>query len=261
MFEIIRLGERTVHDHTFFVDRPKGHPFYLLLLLHTPGRFWINGEWKDVTEDTAFVFKPEQRHLYGPVVNAESAAGYTDSWIHIDSNIPLLKGHFPYGEPISLHQPSEYHSLFHLLAMEFFGTSGNREETMRYLLSALLCKLDNEVELKEYPDIYYDLRTLRGQIFSKPDMDWRVDQMAKYLNISEGYLHASYKKYFGTSCMNDVICARIEYACEYLTSTNKSVEEVAELCGYHHTEHFIRQFKKKMNKTPLQYKKQQLDLQ
>ena len=44
MFEIIRLGERTVHDHTFFVDRPKGH--------------------------------------------------------------------FPYGEPISLHQPSEYHSFF-----------------------------------------------------------------------------------------------------------------------------------------------------
>ena len=54
--------------------------------------------------------------------------------------------------------------------------------------------------------------------------------MAKYLNISAGYLHTSYKKYFGTSCMNDVILACIEYACEYLTSTNKSVEEVDVLC-------------------------------
>lgn len=44
-----------------------------------------------------------------------------------------------------------------------------------------------------------------------------------------------------------------------VTADRKSVEEIAELCGYHHTEHFIRQFKKKMNKTPLQYKKQQLD--
>ena len=31
------------------------------------------------------------------------------------------------------------------------------------------------------------------------------DDSYSYLNISEGYLHASYRKYFGTSCMNDVI--------------------------------------------------------
>lgn len=33
MLRVVKIGENTVHDGTFFVDRPHGHPVYLLLLV------------------------------------------------------------------------------------------------------------------------------------------------------------------------------------------------------------------------------------
>lgn len=255
MFQILRLGEKTVHEGKFMVDRPKGHPFYLLLLLHSRGRFFIDDEWQEVEPGTAFVFRPGQRHLYGYIEKDGTHSNYADSWIHIESDVPLLKEHFPYGKPVVLHDAQQYHSLFHLLASEYFGTAGNKREAVRHLLSALLCKLENEADTIAYPELYYQILELRAAIYSKPGTDWNIQKMAKQLNISEGYFHAIYKKYFGTTCIQDVIEARLTYACEYLGGTDKTVEEIAEICGYHNVEHFIRQFKKNMKQTPLQYRK------
>ena len=52
-----------------------------------------------------------------------------------------------------------------------------------------------------------------------------------------------------------MIDSRIQAASELLTSTRKSIEEVAEICGYHNTEHFVRQFRKKNGITPAKYRK------
>ena len=134
MFQILRLGEKTVHEGNFIVDRPKGHPFYLLLLLHSRGRFYVDGEWQEVLPGTAFVFRPGQKHLYGYTEKDGIHSDYADSWIHIESDVPLLKEHFPYGKPVALHDAAQYHSLFHLLASEYFGTAGNKREAVRHLV-------------------------------------------------------------------------------------------------------------------------------
>ena len=79
--------------------------------------------------------------------------------------------------------------------------------------------------------------------------------MALQLSISVGYLHACYRHYFNTTCMSDVIQSRIQYACELLTSNRKPLSEIAEMCGYHSVEHFIRQFKSVTGTTPGKYRK------
>lgn len=79
--------------------------------------------------------------------------------------------------------------------------------------------------------------------------------MAKSLNISCGYLHYIYKHFFNTTCIADVIESRIQSACELLSSTNKTIEEISLQCGYKNVEHFIRQFKKSQNITPAKYRK------
>ena len=79
--------------------------------------------------------------------------------------------------------------------------------------------------------------------------------MANSIHISEGYLQSIYKHFFNTTCIADVINSRIQTASELLISTNKSIEEIAETCGYQNTEHFIRQFKKSIGITPAKYRK------
>lgn len=257
MFEILRIGENCIHDNSFYIDRPNGHPVYLLLLIKTPARVYVENEWCNTQADTAIIFRPGQKHLYCSAAGSSHPA-YMNSWAHISSAAPLLPTHFPFGKPILLHQADAYYNLFHLITTEFYGCSNNRSSILNHLMSALLKKLETESNSSEFPELYYQLVTLREKIFSSPTDDWTVKRMSSMLNISEGYLHAVYKKYFSTTCMQDVICARIQYACDYLTSTNLSVEEIAESCGYHYTEYFIRQFKKQVQMTPLEYKKNAL---
>jgi AraC-like DNA-binding protein len=257
MQQILKIGENTMHDHTFLVDRPSGHPVYLLLFVKKRAQFYIEGEWKETPADIAVIFKPGQKHLYGPAADASEVdfPAYVDNWMHIESSAALLPEHFPYGKPMILHNPDSFYSLFHLIHSEFYGAAPHKNTIMDALLSALLQKLLDESSAEEFSALYYQLVSLREKIYSFPQEEWTVDAMAKELHISSGYLHTVYKHYFGITCIADVIQSRTQAACELLTSTSKSVEEIGLLCGYRHLEHFVRQFKKVTGITPAKYRK------
>ncbi len=254
MIEITRMDEDTAHDRTFYVDRPQGHPVYLLLLVKSNAKFYIDDKWLDISPHTAILFRPGQRHLYGPREDAETFPAYIDSWAHIAAPSLALPEHFPYGKPVLLHNPEDYYALFHLIKLEFLGTAPHRAGIIDSLATALLDKISDESNTKEYPDIYYQLVSLREKIYSYPEREWSTKAMAESLHISQGYLHTVYKHFFHITCIHDVIRSRIQAACDLLASTRKPVEEIAELCGYHHTEHFIRQFKQEINMTPGKYR-------
>ncbi len=246
-----------MHDGTFFVDRPQGHPVYLLLLVKSKARFYVENEWQDTPAHIAILFKPGQKHLYGPAANenADIFPAYVDDWMHIESHTSLLTEHFPYGKPVLLHKSEAFYHLFHLIYSEFYSAAPHKNTIIDALTNALLQKLLDESRTEEFPDIYYQLVSLREKIYSFPQEDWSVDRMAEELHISSGYLHTLYKHFFGVTCIGDVIQSRIQAACELLTSTSKSVEEIGGLCGYRNTEHFIRQFKKVMTVTPAKFRK------
>lgn len=251
MIEVVRIGENATHDRSFEINRPAGHPVYLLLLVKTTARFWVSDSWQETAPNTAVIFKPNQLHKY-----CANNTDYQNDWMHFQSNTALLGEHFPFGCPIALHRPEDYYDLFHLIYNEFYSVSLHRNLIINNLMAALLDKISDESNTKAYPDIYYALTKLREQIYRFPDRDWRVESMAAGLNISVGYLHSLYRYYFNTTCMSDVIQSRIQYSYELLASNNKSISEIAEVCGYHSTEHFIRQFKAVTGMTPGKYRNQ-----
>ena len=255
MLEIIKIGENTKHDRSFFVDRPNGHPVYLLILVKTPAKFFVNKNWQRTPAGIAVIFKAGQQHLYGPTDDSPEFPAYTDNWMHIAKPVSVLSEHFPFGTPIVLHNPEHYYSLFHLIHTEFYGASSHKNIVLDHLTTALLHKIEDESQTKKYPEIYYLIASLREEIYRSPQTEWNIPDMAASLNISEGYLHSVYKHFFNTTCISDVINSRIQAASELLISTNKSIEEIAECCGYHNTEHFIRQFKEKIKLTPAKYRK------
>jgi len=156
-----------------------------------------------------------------------------------------------------LPNPDIYHNLFHILCNEFYETNQHRTVVIHHLAAALLKKINDAVHSFKQTTAHYELIQLRTQIYSNPAKDWNIEKIANELNISIGYFHTLYKKMFQTTCIKDVIQSRVEYAMELLTSTDKSISEISELCGYHYTEHFLRQFKSYTNITPLQYRKKE----
>ena len=250
MIEIVRIGKNSIHDSTFDVNRPQGYTEYLLLLIKSPAKILVNDKWQNIMPNTAVIFNPGQKHRYCATDNV-----YIDDWMHFKSNTDLLGDHFPFGQPISFQNSDYYYELFHLIYKEYFGTSAHRKLIINNLTTALLDKIYDKSSIKAYPHIYYSLTGLREQIYQSPSKQWSVEDMAAQLNISVGYLHTVYRQYFNTTCMNDVIQSRIHFSCELLASNNMSLDKISQMCGYHSTEHFIRQFKTVIGTTPGKYRK------
>ena len=95
---------------------------------------------------------------------------------------------------------------------------------------------------------------LQADIRSHPEQEWRIEDIAGELHISRGYLQKAYKQFFGTGIIETVIELRMDMAKSLLKETDKSVTEIAALCGYASYVYFTKQFKKSIGMTPSVYR-------
>ena len=85
--------------------------------------------------------------------------------------------------------------------------------------------------------------------------DITLEQLSSRFYISKHYLSREYKKIYGKTIFQHIITARINYGKKLLRFSDKSVEEIAHLCGFNDQSYFARQFKKSENLTCFSYRK------
>ena len=102
--------------------------------------------------------------------------------------------------------------------------------------------------------LFDQLCEMQANIRSHPEQEWRVEDIADALHISRGHLQKAYKQYFGMGIIETVIELRMELAKKYLKQSDKSVTEIASLCGYASYVYFTKQFKKSVGVTPSEYR-------
>lgn len=149
-------------------------------------------------------------------------------------------------------------NIFSLLVTEYFSSSESRDNSINLLGILFLINAHEYVKHRSSSSTlphYEALDKLRSQILNSPQNQYKISELAQSIHMSPSYFQNCYKKAFGTSCINDIINARIKKATYLLTSTDKTEAEIAELCGYNSNEHFIRQFKSYKGKTPSQFRK------
>jgi len=95
---------------------------------------------------------------------------------------------------------------------------------------------------------------LRHRIYREPFLEWSIDQISQNLCFSRYHFQHLYKDFFGISCINDVIRARVDMAENLLLRTDMSISDISEKCGYKNVEHFIRQFTKSVGFTPKKFR-------
>ena len=99
------------------------------------------------------------------------------------------------------------------------------------------------------------LKRLRRDIYEYPEKQHTIESLAKEVSLSNSQFQRLYNKQFETSCKQDIINAQIEKAKILLDTTNMTVNEIAVKCGYNTAVCFMRQFKKKTEYTPSEYRK------
>lgn len=82
-----------------------------------------------------------------------------------------------------------------------------------------------------------------------------VDDMIKNIPISKYHFIRRFKRTMGVTPYSYLTNYRINMSKKLLRSTDKSVSEIAERCGYLDTSNFIEHFKRYTGQKPLQYRR------
>lgn len=241
-----------IHRGDFVYDLPNGLDAYLLLFVHTPAIFSVDGKSVEYPANTITLFRPHQKIYYRACEDR-----YANDWIRFTSDEPfVVQSPIPNATPISVStQEKSFHRLFQLICYEKERDSYLSERVVSMLLEIIFTKLGELLVDYSSSIAYSSLQELRTNIYQYPNLEWNLKNMAAQMNISLGHLSSTYKKAFGITCKADLINSRISLAKKYLASSDYTVNEIAELCGYQNPEHFVRQFKKMTNSTPGGYRK------
>ncbi|MBQ4518732.1 MAG: response regulator [Clostridia bacterium] len=86
------------------------------------------------------------------------------------------------------------------------------------------------------------------------DNNLNVQHIADNFNLSREYLSLLFKSENGSSLSEWIISYRIMKAAELLLETDMNVSSVANEVGYNDIRYFMRVFKKRMGRTPTQYR-------
>lgn len=82
-----------------------------------------------------------------------------------------------------------------------------------------------------------------------------VDDVIRQTFFSKYYFLRIFKEYTGQSLYDYVIHLRVNRAKDLLKQTNYTIKEIASMTGFSDATNFIRNFKKLVKTTPLQYRK------
>ncbi|MGI8384072.1 response regulator transcription factor [Robertmurraya sp. P23] len=85
--------------------------------------------------------------------------------------------------------------------------------------------------------------------------DLGVEQTAEHVGLSVSYFSLLFKQKTGLTFLDYVTNVRMEYACLFLQNTDLKTYEIAEKVGYTDQRYFSQVFKRKMKKTPSEFRK------
>lgn len=99
------------------------------------------------------------------------------------------------------------------------------------------------------------LKTVLAYIDANFTMDITLDDLSHRFYISKYYLTREFKRAYGETIFQHIIGLRVNYAKRLLRFTDKSVEEISDLCGFNDQSYFSKQFKKSENITCLAFRR------
>ncbi|MBR5964706.1 MAG: helix-turn-helix transcriptional regulator [Treponema sp.] len=106
-------------------------------------------------------------------------------------------------------------------------------------------------------DILARLQKMREAAQTNPEK-WTVDAMAESFGLTRSRFSVLYKQTFGVAPDKEKHAFLNQKARSLLSTTDKTVQQIAAECGYNECENFIRAFRKSNGMSPLQYRKQSM---
>ena len=98
-------------------------------------------------------------------------------------------------------------------------------------------------------------RQVIGYIQENYSSPIKSEDIAAYFHFNPSYINRIFKAHTGFSVRTFIIDYRINQAMEILRTENFSISETASIVGFSDIPHFIKTFRSRTGKTPLEYRK------
>jgi AraC-like DNA-binding protein len=105
-------------------------------------------------------------------------------------------------------------------------------------------------------NILYVLSYIREHLTEK----LTLDAIAAYMHCGKTKLSTAFRKYTGMSVHQYIIEERLELSLDYMKK-DYNLSDIAALCGFSDSAHYIRTFQKVYGETPARYREMQMQLQ
>ena len=97
-----------------------------------------------------------------------------------------------------------------------------------------------------------------GEIISRLENNytenWTIRKISKIASMAPSTLLPVFKKVTGYSPIEYLLLVRLSKAAELLQRTTKSISEISQICGFADSNYFSRQFRKRYNLSPREYR-------
>ena len=130
-------------------------------------------------------------------------------------------------------------------------SSYRMHQLINLMYSASLAAEENNQKKDSGDDIHTVLELIKSN-YSQPIS---IDDMIETIHISKYHFIRRFNRIMGMTPYNYLMNYRITMAKTMLRTTDKTVAEIAEECGFMDTSNFIAKFKRSTNQKPLQYRR------
>lgn len=236
-------------------------PSYLFaVVLDGQGVLTYEGRTERLSAGDCFFIDCRQHHVY----QSDTANPWELLWVHFngctsDEYYKLYAAQLP---PVFHPAASaKFVSLLQELLRTNTETYADTEVISSGLLAQLLTMLLTANSLPEESEsaLQTKLKVVLAYIDANFTKEIRLDEISKRFYISKYYLTREFKRTYGETIFQHIIGKRVNYAKRLLRFTDKSVEEISELCGFHDQSYFAKQFKKAENTTCLAFRRRWRD--
>lgn len=128
----------------------------------------------------------------------------------------------------------------------------SRMHTLLNLMYSATIVIEESNQKKESAD---DIRAVLDYIKKNYSQPISIDDMVNTIHISKYHFIRRFSRTMGVTPYHYLTNYRITMAKTLLRTSNKTVAEIAEICGFLDTSNFITQFKKRTGQKPLQYRR------
>ncbi|WP_281388075.1 helix-turn-helix domain-containing protein [Puniceicoccus vermicola] len=154
--------------------------------------------------------------------------------------------------------PKTIGATFEQLLSELKGPPGDLKQRRLDLLSGWILVELQKIQREEHEtsSLPHPVKTAREILDTRYHETLDLSDLAAEIYISADHLRHLFKQNLGESPLHYLIRKRLDVACELLTFTDLPVQEIAAQVGLENPYYFSRLFKKRLGKTPSEYRQE-----